>query len=141
MYNNLSNKHILYISVSGLTFSSVPSKLKAMLNTKNEKTIHGRALEGILDIYTFLLKGKRTAMCSFVDNWTLSDFILLRLKSCALTMVVILSIYFLFFQNILYHWLKKVNYTTSWFLFGRTHVKIYFYIFVFKYKTSRRAPP
>ena len=84
----LPNKHILYISVSGLTFSSVPSKLKAMLNTKNEKTIHGRALEGILDIYTFLLKGKRTAMCSFVDNWTLSDFILLRLKSCALTMVV-----------------------------------------------------
>ena len=98
------NKRILYISISGISIISIPSKLKTMLSTKNEKTIHGRALEGILDIYTFLLKGKRTAMCSFVDNWTLLDFMLLRFKSFAIIMIV----YFIYLCFIFSRWMRPL---------------------------------
>jgi hypothetical protein len=76
------NKRILYISISGA------SKIKTMFNTKNEKTIHGRFLEGVLDVYNFLLKEKKTAMCSFVDTWALQEFMLLRFKHGIITIAV-----------------------------------------------------
>ena len=78
------NKRILYISISGA------SKIKTMFNTKNEKTIHGRFLEGVLDVYNFLLKEKKTAMCSFVDNWSFLDFMILRFKYGTLTLIIYL---------------------------------------------------
>jgi len=78
------NKRILYISISGA------SKIKTMFNTRNEKTIHGRFLEGVLDVYNFLLKGKKTTMCSFIDNWSFFDFMVLRFKHGALTLIIYL---------------------------------------------------
>lgn len=78
------NKRILYISISGA------SKIKTMFNTRNEKTIHGRFLEGVLDVYKFLSKEKKTAMCSFVDNWTFLDFMILRFKYGTLTLIIYL---------------------------------------------------
>jgi len=76
------NKRILYISISAA------SKIKTMFNTKNEKTIHGRSLEGILDVYNFLLKKEKTTMCSFVDTWSLQEFMLLRFKHGVITIAV-----------------------------------------------------
>jgi predicted patatin/cPLA2 family phospholipase len=78
------NKRILYISISGA------SKIKTMFNTRNEKTIHGRFLEGVLDVYNFLSKEKKTAMCSFVDNWSFLDFMILRFKYGTLTLIIYL---------------------------------------------------
>ena len=67
-------KQILYVKISQIC------KLTYMLNTKNEKNISGRALEGIIDIYNFFLHNKPTNMCSWVNNWMLFDFIKLRCK-------------------------------------------------------------
>lgn len=78
------NKRILYISISGA------SKIKTMFNTRNEKTIHGRFLEGVLDVYNFLLKDKKTTMCSFIDNWSFFDFMVLRFKHGTLTLIIYL---------------------------------------------------
>jgi len=78
------NKRILYISITGA------SKIKTMFNTKNEKTIYGRFLEGVLDVYNFLLKEKKTSMCSFVDTWSFLDFMILRFKHGSLTLIIYL---------------------------------------------------
>ena len=86
-YSPHSNKHILYISISHF------SKLKNMIRTRNETTIHGRALEGVVDVYNFFQSEKSTLMCSFVDKWSLIDFTILRMKH----IIILMSIYWLSF--------------------------------------------
>ena len=83
------NKHILYISISGT------SKIKTMWDAKNEKTMHGRVLQGILDVYHFLLKQKETEMCSFVDKWSFTDFLILRIKYCPCIGIVYIASWFI----------------------------------------------
>ena len=83
------NKHILYISISGT------SKIKTMWDAKNEKTMHGRVLQGILDVYHFLLKQKETEMCSFVDKWSFTDFLILRIKYCLCIGIVYIASWFI----------------------------------------------
>ena len=58
------------------------SEIKRSMNmlAKNEKTMHGRILQGILDVYHFLLKQKETEMCIIVDKWSYTDFLILRIK-------------------------------------------------------------
>ena len=70
-----SNGRILYISLSHLT------KLKNIIFIKNENTIYGRVSEGILDAYQFFLRKKPTRYCSFVNQWHIGDFVLLRFKN------------------------------------------------------------
>ena len=64
---------IIYLSITTL------GKMKRMFNLRSEKSIHGRILEGIIDVYTFFHKGEETAMTSFVHNWTWHHFMRLRI--------------------------------------------------------------
>ncbi len=48
-------------------------KIKSILNVSNEKTIHGRILEGIIDAYNFFLKKRTTDMCSYVEEWGIPE--------------------------------------------------------------------
>ena len=48
-------------------------KIKSILNVSNEKTIHGRILEGIIDTYNFFLKKRTTDMCSYVEEWGIPE--------------------------------------------------------------------
>ena len=64
-----------------------------MIRTRNETTIHGRALEGVIDVYNFFQSEKPTLMCSFVDKWSLVDFTIVRMKH----IIILMSIYWLFF--------------------------------------------
>ena len=57
------------------------SKFKNILFIKNEKTSYGRISEGILDAYHFFLYKKPTQFCSFIHQWNIYDFIMLRLKN------------------------------------------------------------
>ena len=50
-------------------------KIKSILNVSNEKTIHGRVLEGIIDTYNFFLKNRMTDMCSYVEDWGIPETI------------------------------------------------------------------
>tara|TARA_Y100000817_G_scaffold314717_1_gene314765 strand:+ start:2158 stop:3072 length:915 start_codon:yes stop_codon:yes gene_type:complete len=64
------------------------SQLKGIFNTRFETSMKGRALEGALDAYNFFLHGKETKICSYVDQWTTSDFTKIRIKQF-LTVVLV----------------------------------------------------
>ena len=60
-------KRILYVNIH--TFDKVTD----MFSVKNEKTNAHRILSGILDFNLFLIKQRKTNMCSYVNNWSLYD--------------------------------------------------------------------
>ena len=97
------NKFILYLSVSHL------SKLKNILYTRHENTIHGRVLEGILDAYNFFLREKPTMICSFVNNWSLLDFTVLRVKHSALVVGIQILCLFRLISGYTLPWLEKIE--------------------------------
>jgi hypothetical protein len=76
---------ILYICINQF------GRLKLMFQTK-EKNVDGRILEGILDAYKFFMNEKPTTICSYVNNWTKRDYILLRIKQ-----YIILILFFLLY--------------------------------------------
>lgn len=73
-----NDRKILYVSINQI------NKLNGMISTKNEITPNGRILEGLLDAYQFFHYQKRTAICSYVNNWWFYDFIIIRIKQCFL---------------------------------------------------------
>ena len=63
---------------------------KTALCVKYQINNYGRILEGILDINNFFTTNKRTTMCSYVDEWNIIDFSVIRLRE--IMWVVILSL-------------------------------------------------
>ena len=80
---------ILYISITNL------STLRNILSTRNERTPHGRMLEGVLDTYKLFMGNGESSMCSYVDDWSYLDFLKLRIKQLS----VIILIYSLLLGN------------------------------------------
>ena len=70
---------ILYVSINRLR------QMKFIFSVHREKNVHGRALHGILDAYTFFLYGRPTVMCSYVNDWSFLDYAGLRGKQCVVT--------------------------------------------------------
>jgi hypothetical protein len=62
------NKRILYLDLFGY------DKIGNLLNVKNEKSNFHRVLSGLLDIHCFFIKQSKTQMCSYVDEWNISNF-------------------------------------------------------------------
>uniref|UniRef100_A0A6C0B4C5 PNPLA domain-containing protein n=1 Tax=viral metagenome TaxID=1070528 RepID=A0A6C0B4C5_9ZZZZ len=54
-------------------------KLKKMLNIKGEHNYSERMLEGILDTHRFF-KGDPSKLCSWVNNWGITDYVAFRLR-------------------------------------------------------------
>ena len=50
-------------------------RIGAMFNVAGEENMDGRILEGLLDTYNFLMYGKKTNMCSFVNDWSYFELI------------------------------------------------------------------
>ena len=75
IFENRDNydKKILYISILGLL------DLKGMFSVKKEKNNYGRLLTGALDIHNFILYNN-SRFCSYVNDWKINDFALLRVK-------------------------------------------------------------
>ena len=65
------NKYILYLN---------NSNIKTMFTIKNEENAHSRILEGALDAHNFFLHKKIGSICSYIHEWDLQDFVILRLK-------------------------------------------------------------
>ena len=65
-------QRILYLSIT--TYR----RFVTMFNLSSEITIHGRILEGMLDVYNFFLKERETAMTSFIHDWQWTHFVRLR---------------------------------------------------------------
>lgn len=66
--NKRGNKQ-LYLDVCTL------DKIFYSLNIKNENNNYHRVFEGILDVNKFFIKNCNTTMCSYLDNWNITNYI------------------------------------------------------------------
>jgi len=62
-----NNKKILYLDLFGY------DKIGNIINVKNEKTNYHRVLFGLLDIHSFYIKQSNTQMCSYVNDWSVTN--------------------------------------------------------------------
>ena len=76
------NRKILFINLLSL------NHIKGVLCLKNENNSYIRVLKGVLDIHNFFKKEKHTCLCSYVDNWDLSDYISFRSKEYILFIIL-----------------------------------------------------
>ena len=95
--------HILYLTINRF------SQVRGMFNTRHEKTIKGRTLEGIIEFYNFLLYKKQTKICSFVHQWTLMDYAKIRTKQMLLTILIYLLDYLVYSYKLIYPYLHKIE--------------------------------
>ena len=64
------------------------NKIKNMIFIKDEKNVYPRLLEGLMDTHTFFDKNKSNNMCSYVNNWGITDILLFRLREI-ITIIII----------------------------------------------------
>jgi len=95
------NNYILYISPNSI------SRLKNIIVTKNEVSVYGRVSEGILDAYSFFKNEKESEMCSFVNKWSISNFMTLRIKHLAIFIFLYLVRLLSYFGKNIMPFLKK----------------------------------
>ena len=69
LHHQKEKRRILYMKLTQA------NRLGTIFNVAGEDNLDGRILEGLVDTYNFLMRGRRTEMCSFVDNWGLCDII------------------------------------------------------------------
>ena len=63
-------------------------KILGSINVKNERTNFHRILSGMLDVHTFFIKGCSTTMCSYVNNWSISDRVYMYFRYLIEKMIV-----------------------------------------------------
>lgn len=78
------NTKILYISITSFKY------IKGLLSIKNEINGNNRLFEGILDVNRFFNTNKPSDLCSYIDDWGIKDFIIVRIKELILVLVVII---------------------------------------------------
>ena len=69
-----TDNKLIYITVSQL------DKLKCIFSIKKELNPHERILEAALDTHQFFLHNTKGKFCSIINDWTMKDFLKLRLK-------------------------------------------------------------
>ena len=67
IFDKVNDKKILYLDLFGY------DKIGNLINVKNEKTNYHRILSGLLDIHNFYIKQSNTQMCSYVNEWSISN--------------------------------------------------------------------
>jgi hypothetical protein len=80
------NKKILYLDLFGY------DKIGYLLNVKNENTNFHRVLSGLLDIHNFYIKQTNTQMCSYVNEWSITN-ILFNLIKIFIERIILYVIY------------------------------------------------
>jgi len=85
-----AGKKILYLDLFGY------DKIGNLLNVKNEKTNYHRVLSGLLDIHSFFIKQSSTQMCSYVNDWNISNISFNYIK-ILVERICILSIHILIY--------------------------------------------
>jgi len=90
IFKQESNKKILYLDLFGY------DKIGYLINIKNEKTNFHRILSGLLDIHSFYIKQSNTHMCSYVNDWNITNYSYNYIK-VFIEKLCILSMYFLLY--------------------------------------------
>ena len=111
IFSKEPNKKILYLDLYGY------DKIGHLLNVKNEKSNFHRILSGLLDIHSFYIKQTSTPMCSYVNDWNITNNGLHQCKYLIEKLCIYLTYLLLFvkdkipetFQNtVLYKILSKI---------------------------------
>jgi len=87
-----SDKKIIFIKLLSI------DKMFESFIIKNENNIMTRLLAGIVDIDN-LFHNKKTHLCSYVDNWKVNDFIIIRLRNIICILLVFSIEYIIKFNN------------------------------------------
>ena len=90
IFNKVPDKKILYLDLFGY------DKIGNLLNVKNEKTNYHRILSGLLDIHSFYIKQSNTQMCSYINDWSITNKSFNHIK-LIIEKVCIYIIYFLLY--------------------------------------------
>ena len=67
IFDKENGRKILHLDLFGY------DKIGNLLNVKNEKTNYHRILSGLLDIHCFFIKQSNTQMCSYVNDWSVTN--------------------------------------------------------------------
>jgi hypothetical protein len=68
IFEKEKNKKILFLNLISY------NKIGDLINIKNEKTNYHRVLSGLLEIHTFYIKNSNTQMCSYVNEWGVTNY-------------------------------------------------------------------
>ncbi|MDA7463501.1 patatin-like phospholipase family protein [Candidatus Poseidonia alphae] len=79
--SNKSRK-ILFINLQSI------DKIINMIYIKNEKNLYPRLFNGLLEMHNFFSDGKNTNMYSYVNDWSIRDIFLFRLREIVYTLII-----------------------------------------------------
>jgi len=81
MFKKNTRKKILFINLQGL------NKIFKMVYIKNEKNIYPRLMEGLHDIHNFICTGDANSLCSYVNDWNITDIFYFRIRESLYTLI------------------------------------------------------
>jgi hypothetical protein len=87
------NKKTLYLDLLGI------DKLKYLFSVKNENTNLNRVFNGVLDAHLFIIKQRKTSICSYVEDWWFDDFFSQVIKKQTFEKVVIWIVFLIHIFN------------------------------------------
>lgn len=93
IFKKVPNNKILYLDLFGY------DKIGNLLNIKNEKSNFHRILSGLLDIHTFFIKQSNTQMCSYVNDWNLSNLVCYYIKLMIEKILIYLTYFIIYIKD------------------------------------------
>lgn len=97
IFDKEKNKKILHLDLFGY------DKIGNLLNVKNEKTNHHRVLFGLLDIHSFFIKQTNTQMCSYVNDWSVTNKIFNNFKLVIEKCCIYITYFTVYIKTIIPH--------------------------------------
>jgi len=82
---------ILYVNITHFNV------LSGFLSVKNEQNMYERLLKSALDVHKFFVYKKPSQFCSYINDWTIFDYFILRFKQL---FVILCCIFFYLFYEI-----------------------------------------
>lgn len=93
IFKKVPTNKILYLDLFGY------DKIGNLLNVKNEKSNFHRILSGLLDIHTFFIKQSNTQMCSYVNDWNLSNLVYYSIKLMIEKIMIYLTYFIIYIKD------------------------------------------
>ena len=81
MFKKDLHKKILFINLQGL------NKIFKMIYIKHETNIYPRLMEGLHDTHNFICTGDANSLCSYVNDWNISDIFYFRMRESLYTIL------------------------------------------------------
>ena len=116
IFNKEPHKKILYLDLFGY------DKIGNLLNVKNEKNNFHRVLSGLLDIHSFYIKQSNTQMCSYVNDWSITNITFNYIKLLLGNICIYITCFLIFIKK---HISKDVENTVFYKIFSKIFKDIF----------------